>query len=587
MSHLAGLTREKLHNWAGARSFERGADYFARDLVHDLLTYRETLTATVEGTEVYQVRLSFNEKGAIDYVCSCPYGEEGNFCKHCVAVGLAYLNAQKRPHTDVSDGPTLEAVREYLGQQPVTWLADMVMAQVLESKRLRDKLLLAVARKQSPQLDLNAYRRNIREAVRAVGNGDVEGVRDALEAVEGLLEEGQAEAVIELTELALDELRQKQERIYDDEEGEIYGLSEQWVELHRQACEQAQIDPVALAHKLFKYEIEDQREEFYHALSQYSTALGEKGRAAYRRLVEDAWRSIPALQPGEAYNYSSERSRLTDIMEHFAQSDGDLAALIEVKKRNLSEPGRFLDIAETYHKAGQHDSALHWAEEGMRVFTTTAPGGLSKQIVSSFRQPRTSQLGLFLAEEYQRRGRHDEAMAIVWQQFLDGISLNTYQKLADYAQRTGVWEEWQRQAIDKSRAFIEANKKPKPNTSWFYRKSDNSLLVEIFLWENKIDDALAAAHEDGCSEQLWLKLAAGLETPRPADALDIYLQRVVPKISETNGQAYAEAVKLLKKAQELSRRLGREHEFSSFVAALRTDHKRKRNFIALLDKMRW
>lgn len=25
--------------------------------------------------------------------CSCPYGQEGNFCKHCVAVGLAVLAA--------------------------------------------------------------------------------------------------------------------------------------------------------------------------------------------------------------------------------------------------------------------------------------------------------------------------------------------------------------------------------------------------------------------------------------------------------------------------------------------------------------
>ena len=146
MSHLASLTREKLKNWAGERSFERGVSYFAQGMVHDLLEYRETLVASVSGNDTYRVKISFDEKGAVAYDCSCPYGEEGNFCKHCVAVGLAYLAGKAEPKSAPSGTPTLEDVRAYLEQQPVTWLADTIMAQVLENKRLRDKLILAVTK---------------------------------------------------------------------------------------------------------------------------------------------------------------------------------------------------------------------------------------------------------------------------------------------------------------------------------------------------------------------------------------------------------------------------------------------------------
>jgi hypothetical protein len=50
------------------------------------------VTATVRGSDEYQVRLS-NSRGLLEGDCSCPWGQKDNFCKHCVAVGLAALNA--------------------------------------------------------------------------------------------------------------------------------------------------------------------------------------------------------------------------------------------------------------------------------------------------------------------------------------------------------------------------------------------------------------------------------------------------------------------------------------------------------------
>ncbi len=75
--------------------------------------------------------------------------------------------------------------------------------------------------------------------------------------------------------------------------------------------------------------------------------------------------------------------------------------------------------------------------------------------------------------------------------------------------------------------------------------------------------------------------------PRPAEALEIYRQRVVPTLNQANGKAYAEAARFLKKIRGLMQRLEREEEFAKLIGNLRAGQKRKRNFIALLDNMGW
>ncbi len=90
MSDLPGFTEADLRRLAGNRSFKRGVDYL--DLVTDLDVAANEITATVRGSYDYAVLLE-TDSGRLSGDCSCPYGQEGNFCKHCVAVGLVVLRA--------------------------------------------------------------------------------------------------------------------------------------------------------------------------------------------------------------------------------------------------------------------------------------------------------------------------------------------------------------------------------------------------------------------------------------------------------------------------------------------------------------
>ncbi len=82
------FTEDELLQAAGPRSFERGLEYV--EAVEELELEGDEVNAIVTGTYEYDVTI-WRERGTLEGQCSCPWSQEGNFCKHCVAVGLAAL----------------------------------------------------------------------------------------------------------------------------------------------------------------------------------------------------------------------------------------------------------------------------------------------------------------------------------------------------------------------------------------------------------------------------------------------------------------------------------------------------------------
>jgi uncharacterized Zn finger protein len=93
---VALLNEQNLRRLAGPRSYERGVNYAITGRVIRLLRLRRSVEASVLGTSRYRVEL-WVEDGELTGSCSCPMGDRGLFCKHCVAVGLITLNKAKQP----------------------------------------------------------------------------------------------------------------------------------------------------------------------------------------------------------------------------------------------------------------------------------------------------------------------------------------------------------------------------------------------------------------------------------------------------------------------------------------------------------
>ncbi len=582
-SALHNLSHREVRQLAGERFFARGEKYFAEGRVHGLTEYRGQVAAKVTGTEDYRVKL-WAERDRLGYSCSCPVGDDGEFCKHCVAVALAWLEESRgegKKSASKKPAATMEDVRTFLERQDKGRLIEMLLNEALESDSLRERLFLETARMNPERIDLDTYRRAIKNATRANNYVDyysagayARGVHRIIESIAALLDDGHAAEVMELTEYALAQI-EKSLGYIDDSDGQVGGCIYELHELHHRACLKAKPDAVALARRLFEWEMRSEWEFFGGAVVTYADVLGETGLAEYRRLAEAEWSKVPALGPGEDDSESyGRRFRITSLMEALARQSGDAEALVEIKCRNLSHPYSYLQIAEIYREADMSDDALKWAEQGWKAFSTN----------------KDWRLGEFLADEYHRRGRHDEAMRLAWEQFTESPCLENYQKLQAHARKAGrsSWTQWRDRALAYIRESITGRKKQKgrQKTYWHWHEDDHSELVRVFLWEKRYEEAWQEALAGGCTNDLWMKLAAVREEDHPQDALSIYRERVAPLVEMTNNTAYEQAIELLHKIHKLLDRLGRGTEFDDYLIALRVEFKRKRNFIKLLDAIR-
>ena len=568
---------------AGPRSWERGEDYFERGRVRELFEDRGTILAEVVGTRNYTVSLSV-EDGELRGECTCPMGDAGVFCKHCVAVGLAYLEGEADETSSRTGGgrppkpvATLEDVRDYLAEQDTSALVEIIIEQVKRDDMLRRSLLTkaALARGEGP--DIATFREAIDSATFTDGFVDwrsasdfAEGIDAVVDSIAELLEDGQADAVIELAEHALEAVESVMNEV-DDSGGHVGGILDRLQELHHAACVAGKPDPEALAQHIFKWQMASDWGTFDGAAESYADVLGEKGLAAYRKLVEDEWAKVPTLGPEKEEAASRHRRyRITSIMTLLARADGDVEALVAVESRDLSSAFRYLAIAELYRKARKRNKALEWAERGLKAFPEKT-------------DPRLRE---FLAEQYHQRKRHNEAVPLMWDNFTDHPGLEHYQVLKGHAERAHQWPTWRARALAHIREQIAEEKKEaeKSRRVWG-RPADNSGLVEILLWEKDVDAAWKEAQDGGCSDALWLQLAGLRGKEHPSDALPIYQAEVERTIEGKSKDAYRAAMGLIRKVQQVMKRLGREDEFATYLASVRAAHKRKRNFMAMLNRL--
>lgn len=568
------ITETGLRALAGDKSFARGVEYFESGAVGALVETGDALKARVSGTQEYEVTLAANGR-RIDYACTCPVGEDGDFCKHAVAAGLAWL-AQRagEPAVPAYTGmPELDALRDYLAGQSKEQLVDLLMQQAENDSTLCSRLSAQAALKQTPT-DIQALKDTVRKSFAVRGFVDYYGMRNfvqravpIVELLAGLIQDGHAAQAVELAEYAM----RRGLAVYgnsDDSSGALGDLLREVAGLHLKACRAAPPPGPVLADSFFAFRLNDQWDFF--AFGDYAPLLGEDGLKTYRVLARKAWEKVPARGapggPGEndAQSYS-EHFTITRIMEELAERDGDIDALVAIMSRNLTLPYHFLEIAKRLEAADRRDGALDWAEQGMKSF----PNNLDARLVE------------FAATEYHRRGRHDEALDLVWRSFTEQPSLTSYQRLKQSADHTHTWPAWR----DKALAWIRHTYiKDRPRTCYAWVPGGHSLLVEIFLWERDSNAALIEAKAGDCTETLWFALAQACEKDHSADAVEIYQHRLDGIVNRKNNDAYDEAAKLVARVYDLMRRIEQEHEFAAWLDAVRVRHKAKRNFMQRLDE---
>ncbi len=578
------LSTHMLRELAGESSYSRGAEYFNEGRVYDVHLENESVLASIKGSRVYRAELWEEEDGELGYSCTCPfYRDTMTFCKHCVATGLAFMSRKNMPEHRSSKQKaesemSMKDVEAFLMTQDKSSLITLLLHYAKDDEQLRSRLLLE-AGGTGKKVHLPTFKRAID---RAVNWGDFvdyqsmyeysEGISKVIESLRGLMAKNHAADVVDLSEYFLERL-EAQMGMVDDSDGYMSGILAEVQELHHDACVKIKPDPKQLAKKLFEWELHSDWEVFFGAVERYAVVLGKEGLKVYEDLAEKEWKKLPSLVPAQSdQRHEERRFRITSIMEHLAYRTGDIEKLVAVKAKDLSLAYSYLEIAELYKQAGKPDKALEWAENGVQAFP--------KQTDSRLRE--------FLANEYHKRKRHEDAMRLIWAEFADTPGFEKYKLLKIHAEKAGgakAWKQWREKALQSIRERIEESKRTAKGKKYLWNSYDHSDLVQIFLWEKDVDAAWGEARDGGCQESLWRELAAKREPEHPEDALSVYMSLVEPQVRRMNSDAYRDAAALVKKIGILFKRLGRAEEWNRYLSTIRANHKRKRNFMALLEKL--
>lgn len=459
----------------------------------------------------------------------------------------------------------------YLGAQSKETLVAMLLEVSWRDDRLAQSLLVKSAPSGKQDSLVDELRQVIDDVTTVDGFVDWRSLHSfsdpldqAVDTLAELLTHERAAALVELAQYAIEQTEAALEQV-DDSNGQVGDILCRLGDLHLKACKLARPDPVELAHDLFHLETSLPFGVCSFSALTYKDALGAKGLQNYRALAQAQWDALG--HAGAKSGFDHVRFKITRVMEDLARASGDVDELIAIKARDLSHAHAYLTIAEILAENKRHDEALRWAERGLLAFP----------------ERTDSRLRDFLVAAYLKRKRPDEALQLTWIQFEEQPGLAGYQKLHGVAVKLGIWPaqreralEWLDRAIAQEASQI-SRFKPKPSVP------DTSRQVAIALWEGDPDAAWTAALQGHCEQGLRISLAQALEATRALDAISLYRQLVPDIVGQTNNDAYASAVVLIRKVGKLMAGLGQTPQFAVYVAELRVAFKPKRNFIKLLD----
>lgn len=547
---------DALRELAGAKVFARGETYHRDGLVNILIFEPRRVLADVAGTEDYRIVLT-GRGSDIGGECSCPAFEDWGFCKHMVATALAANAAGGDAETE--GAATLARIRQYLKKKGVDALIEMIVDLAERDNTLFRNLDLASATAESGGMTLAVrLRKAIDEATRIrdfvdyrAAPGWASGVAAVLDTLAELASGAEAALVLELAERAVERIEKAIEGI-DDSDGHCGDLLERARDIHLTAARTAKPDPVTLARRLFAREMADGYGTFGGAASVYAEVLGKSGLEEYRRLAAAAWEKLPPRQgrrgPAEA---SYDFGLLPDILDDFAERDGDVAARIALRAKDLSSARHYLELAQFCLAQGREEEALRRAEDGLFLFADERPD---------------ERLVFLAADLLSKAGRRSEAEAHLWRAFDKEPSFDLYirlRKLAGTAARERAIEHLQARAAKSQR------------TRWHFPAE---LLIRILTHEKMHDAAWGVVRKHGASIGTREALARASEATHANDALHVYAERVDALANGGGNPAYAEAAALIARMAGLRGAA----EQAIYVADIKARFGRKRNFMALL-----
>lgn len=555
---------------AGDAAFSRGVQYYQQGMVIHWDKSGSTISADVEGSELYHVALKLTKQG-LSGGCNCPASEGIDFCKHCVAVALAFRAEQAKQAQRV-EGDTSDRIHAYV--------------ESLDKPSLIEALLSLI------ENDPVLYQQWSLKADAALGVLDYKALKKRITAAfpinRGLFRYSQvshyfskAEAVIEqlaeqvpqlpsvkslaLVDYALARMDKALETI-DDSGGFRFHCEHLLHTLHIKTVKRLDWPADKLADYLYEKSFGGEEDRYPPIPDAYLDVLNQASQNAYHERLQQALDELPNQTATMEWDDRYRLTRLREPLLKRAQAAGDLPAILALYQKTISDEKDCLEAAELCIAYEAWDQVAAWL--------TYAAECEAKNNHRWQLERNRLEIRLKL-----HRGEADAAAEQQWGIYQHTQQLEDYRQLVTLIEAHQLATDYRQQACDW---LLKCITQPSEKMPFYQVQRAKDSLLEIYLHEGRLDDAQALCAEHKVSAHLLYQLAKAL--PSPDAQIPLYLRLVRLYVEQTNKQGYRQGIALLKELKKSLQTPAQYSAFAHMLTQLHSEFKAKRNFIKWLNE---
>ncbi len=540
-------------------SYREGYAYFQEGCVRSLKVEGNRVKGKVQGREKYDVALwCVGEE--LRSTCSCYRGREGDFCKHKVALGFAYLNRDIEVPNKATNTFDWEA---YVRGRSREELEAIVFEMTPSSPKVVERHQLE-ALKASPDALLGALQKKLDELLPLFTSDEVddyyddedermeqeEALEDFLQTLKQLRSKNSFDILYRLTKYGLTKIF----KLWAEEAG-IWGEPvEQLLELYIETLHAGQGNPEEVLACYVDWE------------ESGSTLLWRKFSDLPRVVIDlwfekavVRWRSLPMLKMDDEADWR--RAAFEQRLLHFARERNEAELVVGILEHNLSLADNVLTLATEYQQRGTAGKVLPLLCEAHNAFKD------DEKVLKA------------LIGEYQRLNQHEDALALAWENYREDRCWGDAQAVLLNTARVAKCEA---EVVEQILAYLADDTLPHRDSQRERIKSR----IKLLLRYQRVDEAWDLGRGVPLGEELLLKVLEARAKTMPLKAAEVMWDFIQPKLNETGDTAYHSVADLLTRYKKYMTAAQQEDVYRTRIASLKETYKRRPKFLSILAEKR-
>ncbi|MBE7536579.1 MAG: SWIM zinc finger family protein [Anaerolineales bacterium] len=595
---LPKITESMIRAGASPESFRRGEEYHREGAISNTSIQGTVLSGECAGTYApyYRVQVDLEEAGIADASCTCLY-EYGGYCKHIVALLLAYMRhpksftVRKKPAellADLDQNDLTAILTKLIQEQPELYdrIEAMTSVPLKSKKRRRKKVDIEVHRRHILNIIHSLDGMRMSEAYWHVG-GLANQLREVQESAMKFLDAGDAESALEILLVLLEESSRGIEYV-DDSNGELGGfvgdlgtsLAEAILSMELSQVERDRL--VRRLEKLIEYagdygmegnlDIAVQAAKYgWGDISKEMASLRRLGSRVYEDDEPDDWDEDENLDKEDNYELrewgfprAPSFDDLTEAKLNVLDRQGrteEYFALCKKEERHLRYANKLCDLKQTAEALKYAKKHLTTVEETLEVSRRLRESRLVAEAIEVGEhglklKGSKAGLGEWLGPVEEAQGRTKQALTAWLAAFVEHPSLETYKTIKRLA--GSGWRSLRPEAMAKLR-----------------KSYDKQVLAEVHLLEEEWDEAIQVAE----GRDVWYLVieivADGVIQHNPEWVAKISLKHAERLMSEAKSKNYPIAATWLKRLKQAYKILEKTDEWKRYLGETKEKYKRR------------